>query len=270
MSQFKTRRLTVVPNVLTLPAQQRLIAEAQRLRPLAIKNRKLLQVHSGLLHQEQSLLLQFAQAPALTALVNAATDEPEPLGVCPGSLDAKYSLYKADFGTKLNYYEGSTSLNSIGWHYDKNNSWVNNTFVVIYTILLRPTQVEDVAPPLVTVPPTYEIIEHGKRVAFVIAENSLHIHDTNNIYHRAVVPAGWRREIFILHFTKAPCIPGPRRVGYTPSLIARNIGMRAYVDFIVLPKWWLWTGLIASILAIIAMHSHHRKKKQKAITAEHT
>lgn len=82
-------------------------------------------------------------------------------------------------------------------------------------------------------PSCYEIIEKGKKVSFAIPENALHIHDTNNVYHRAVIPKGWDRWIYILHFTKKPCLPGNKRNGYSASLIGRNVIMRSYVELFI-------------------------------------
>jgi len=258
--QFKKRRLAIVPNVLQPHAHEALVQEAIRLQSLAQRNGKLMQVHSGQLHAEHSLFLCFAKSPTLTTLVRQVTGEP--VGVCPGSLAATYSLYKADFGTKLNYYNGD-GLGSIGWHYDKNNSWKDNTYVVIYTIVLRPVVAEDIN----TIPTTYEIIEHGRRMKFAIAENSLHIHDTNHVYHRAVTPAGWRRWIFILHFTLAPCEPNPQRVGFTPRLILRNAAMRMYVETCVEcnPVVLGVIGATIAVLMALLIKVNVKKRKKKSL-----
>lgn len=227
-SDFKHRKLAVVKNILTPKGQAQLINEAKRIQPYAEKNRNLKQVHSGKLHELNSTFLSFAKSKELETIVSKIANQK--LGLCPGSKDAKYSLYKSDFGTKVNYYDGD-GLSSIGWHYDKNHSWKDKTIVVIYTILFR-KELDDTKS-IANTPTSYEIIENMKKVKMVVPENALHIHDTDNVYHRAVVPKGWKRWIYILHFTKAPCLPNPKRNGYSLDLITKNALMRTYVELFI-------------------------------------
>ena len=121
---FARRRLAVVSNVLTPSDAAALQQEAAELRSIAQDGASLRFVHSGRLLARKSLFVRFMQAPALTALVNAVIDAPQPLGVCPGAPDDTYSLSKNDFGCKVNYYEGDKR--GIGWHYDKETSWMEN------------------------------------------------------------------------------------------------------------------------------------------------
>lgn len=227
-AEFTKRRLAVVKNVLTKSGQSTLIDEATRIKPFAKRNLNLMQVHSGDLHKLKSLFLSFAKSKELENIVSSVVGEK--VSVCEGSKDETYSLYKSDFGTKVNFYDGD-NRSGIGWHFDKNNSWKSKTYVVIYTILLR----EDIdSPPSVdNVPATYEIVENWKRIQFVIPENAIHIHDTDKVYHKASAPTGWKRWIFILHFTKSPCEPNPKRVGFTFDLIARNVLMKTYVELFI-------------------------------------
>lgn len=276
---FYERRLAVVPNVLDDEVAQTLIREAASLRSLAQEGRDLRYVHSGQLIARNSLFLNFMVAPALTRLVNEIVQESEELGVCPGATDAEYSLWRNDFGCKINYYEGDKR--GIGWHYDKETSWVDKTYVVIYTILLRPAERVDFIQDDIPVaddsfagstansktPTSYEIVERGKRVAFVVEENSLHIHDTTNVYHRATLPQGWRRWIFIMHFTKAPCRRNERMVGMGVSLIARNIVMRGYTELFVEKNWLAWLAVltVSGIILFLVITFVIRRGQKKAI-----
>ena len=241
---YKERSLAIYNNVLTNEGNHSLVQECIRLQPHMEKNTQLRQVHSGKLHELKSSFIDFGLSKKLTHLVNQIVGED--VSPCHGSMDKRYSLYRNDFGTKLNFYDGD-DLGSIGWHYDKETSWVNDTIVVIYTILFRKhlSIKED------RVPELYQIIENYQKKSFEIAENSLHIHNTKHVYHRAVIPKGWKRWVYILHFTKSPCIPNLKKEGYSMSLIWRNIVTRTYVELCIEYNILLWIFLIIVLLYVL-------------------
>lgn len=238
---FAVRRLAIVPNVLTPQAASLLRQDAQDFSASAKKNHIMMQVHSGeLLKRPEAAVHTLMNSPDLAKLVNAIVfgsgsarpSNAEQLGICPCANRESYSLYNADFGCKLNYYEGEER--GIGWHFDKETSWQGPTYVVIYTIMLRKLEEDAVLPrssaaALSPPPPVYEVLEQGRIHRFVIAENSLHIHDTRDVYHRALVPRGYKRRALLMHFSTAPCRPSPRAKGFSARLIWLNVWGRLHL-----------------------------------------
>lgn len=220
LASFAQRRLAVLRNVLSPQSAQAMRAEALEFQSVAQKNAQMRHVHSGqLLQRPQALVHQFMSSPHLARLVSevAGTE----LGVCPCANRQTYSLYKADFGCKLNFYEGDDP--GIGWHYDKETSWEGPTYVVIYTIMLRRVEEDAVLPREHSdTPAVYDIFEGGRVKSFEIPENSLHIHDTRQVFHRAFVPQGYKRSALIMHFSTAPCRESRRVAGFSARLIAMN------------------------------------------------
>lgn len=228
---FAARRLAIIPNVLTPQAASLLRQDAQSFSASAKKNHIMMQVHSGeLLKRPEAAVHSLMNSPDLAKLVNAIVGANEQLGICPCANRETYSLYNADFGCKLNYYEGDER--GIGWHFDKETSWQGPTYVVIYTIMLRKLEEDAVLPrskAACTPPPVYEVLENGRIHRFVIAENSLHIHDTRDVYHRALVPQGYKRRALLMHFSTAPCRPSAHAKGFSARLIWLNVWGRLHL-----------------------------------------
>ena len=216
----------------------------------------MLQVHSGeILTYPNSYVNQFMASDELTNLVNAVVGSvvKQRVGICPCANRRTYSLYNADFGCKLNFYEGTER--GIGWHYDKETSWNGPTFVVIFTLMLRQETENDVGNRTNSeTPPVYEIFENGKTKQFVIAENSLHIHDTRNVYHRAFVPRGYKRSALVMHFSTAPCTPSDHVKGLSRRLVFLNILGRMqllqYYMHMIIEKVGFNRHLLFSILVL--------------------
>lgn len=227
--QFSETKLAIINNVLSADSAIEMQKDVFSLQKSAKKNVNMKQVHSGeLLRHPDSLVHTFMRSPEVCDIVNSVIGGSTALDICPCANRAKYNLYLADFGCKLNFYEGNEP--GIGWHYDKESCWTGPTYVVIYTVMLRRVEESDVGSRLYKdTPAVYDIFEDGKIKSFVIAENSLHIHDTRKIYHRAFVPKGFKRSALVMHFSTAPCTVSDKVVGFSLSCSMMNVVGRVNV-----------------------------------------